>query len=53
MNKPEEYLGIPSAQKLLELYEEANGRPAESLEDLIKWMMSAFGRAAIAYDSGT
>jgi hypothetical protein len=46
MNKPEEYRGIPRAQKLLDLYEQANGKPAETLEDLIKWMMSPAGKAA-------
>jgi hypothetical protein len=35
MNKPEEYRGIPRAQELLDLYEQANGKPAETIEDLI------------------
>jgi hypothetical protein len=50
MNKPEEYRGIPSAQKLLDLYEEANGKPARTLEELTKWMMSPAGKAATGYD---
>jgi hypothetical protein len=47
-NKPDEYR-IPQAQKLLDLYEEANGRPATTLEELIKWLSTAAGKAAIAY----
>jgi len=42
---------MPPAQKLLRLYEETNGKPAETLEELIKWMMSPAGKAATAYNS--
>jgi hypothetical protein len=48
-NKPDEHR-IPQAQKLLDLYEEANGRPATTLQELIKWLSTAAGKAAIAFD---
>jgi len=48
-NKPVEYR-IPQAQKILDLYEEANGRPATTLEELIKWLSTAAGKAAMGYD---
>jgi hypothetical protein len=48
-NKPDEYR-IPQAQKLLDLYEEANSRPATTPEELIKWLSTAADKAAIAFD---
>ncbi len=48
-NKPDEHR-LPRAQKLLDLYDEANGRPAITLEELIGWLSTAAGKAAIACD---
>jgi hypothetical protein len=42
---------MPPAEKLLNLYEEANGKPAETIEDLTKWMMSPADKAATGYDT--
>ncbi len=36
--------------KLLELYEKAKGKPAETIEELTKWMMSPAGKLATAGD---
>jgi hypothetical protein len=46
-NKPQ---GIPEARKLLDLYEEANGKPAETIADLTEWILSPAGKAATGYD---
>ena len=48
-NRPEEYR-MPQARKLLDLYEQSNGRPAETIADLTEWMMSPAGKAATGYD---
>ncbi len=39
------------AQKMLDLYEGANGRPPTSMKELAKWMASPDGEAATAYDT--
>jgi hypothetical protein len=41
---------IPEARKLLDLYEEANGRPADTIADLTEWILSPPGKAATGYD---
>lgn len=38
------------AQKLLDLFEGAHGRPASTVEELEQWVASPEGRAALAYD---
>jgi hypothetical protein len=40
------------AQKILDLFEAANGRPARTCAELDKWVGSDAGRAAMAYDRG-
>jgi hypothetical protein len=37
-------------QKLFDLFEEANGRPAKTVEELEQWIASSEGKAALAYD---
>jgi hypothetical protein len=41
---------LRQAEKMLELFAEANGREAASIEELQEWMASPGGRAATAYD---
>lgn len=41
---------LRQAQKLLELFEGANGRPAKTMDELTQWCMSPAGKAATAYD---
>jgi hypothetical protein len=41
---------IAQAQKLIDLFTEANGRPPRSAEELNKWVSSPEGKAATAYD---
>lgn len=41
---------LRQAEKILELFKEANGREAASIEELEKWVASPEGRAATAYD---
>jgi hypothetical protein len=41
---------IAQAQKLLNLFEEANGRLAKTVEELEQWLKSNPGKAATAYD---
>jgi hypothetical protein len=48
-NKRDEYR-MPTAEKLLDLYEEANGRPADTIADLTEWILSPPGKAATGYD---
>ncbi len=50
MDNPQEHRGIPRPQKLLELYEKAKGKPAETIKELTKWMMSPAGKLATAGD---
>ena len=50
MSDAEKYR-IAQAQTLLDLYEEANGKPAATVEELEKWLSSATGNATTAYDS--
>lgn len=39
-------------QKLLDLFEDSNGRPARTCVELDEWVGSDAGRAAMAYDTG-
>jgi hypothetical protein len=39
------------AQKMLELYVGANGRPPANMKELAEWMASPEGEAATAYDT--
>jgi hypothetical protein len=41
---------LAQAQKLLDLFEGAHGRPASTIEELELWIASPEGRAATAYD---
>jgi hypothetical protein len=41
---------LAQAQKLLDLFEEANGRPAKTTQELSDWLTSPEGQRAIAYD---
>ena len=41
---------LQQAEKLLELFKEANGREATSSDELGKWAASPEGQAAMAYD---
>jgi hypothetical protein len=41
---------LAQAQKLLDVFEGANGRPASTVEELAQWAASPEGRAALAYD---
>jgi hypothetical protein len=41
---------LRQAQKLLDLFEDANGRPAKDGDELSAWFASPEGRKAIAYD---
>jgi len=51
MTKDEAYrYRLAQARKLLDLFEEANGRPARTIEELGAWVKSDAGRAATAYD---
>ena len=43
---------LAQAQKLLDLFEGANGRPARTVEELERWVGSPEGRAATACDRG-
>jgi hypothetical protein len=38
------------AQKLLDLYANANGHPARTAEELERWLASTAGKAATTYD---
>jgi hypothetical protein len=38
------------AQRMLDLFKEANGRPAETTDELTAWWISPAGRRAKAYD---
>jgi hypothetical protein len=38
------------AQKVLDLFKDAKGRPAKSIEELEAWVASPEGRRALAYD---
>jgi len=48
--KDAERYRLAQAQKLLELFEDAHGRPATTVTELLEWVASPEGRAAIAYD---
>ncbi len=48
-NKPDEHR-LPRAQKLLDLNDEAKRQAPMTLEELIEWLSTAAGKAAIAYD---
>src|SRR5690348_14438743 len=48
-NTRDEYR-MPTAEKLLDLYEEANGRPADTIADLTEWILSPAGKTATGYD---
>jgi hypothetical protein len=37
-------------QKIMDLFEQNNGRPAATVEELEQWIGSPEGRAATAYD---
>jgi hypothetical protein len=37
-------------QKMLDIFEQAHGRPAETIEEFEKWSGSPEGHAALAYD---
>jgi hypothetical protein len=38
------------AQLLIDLFRDANGRPAHTADELVQWYVSPEGRAAVAYD---
>jgi hypothetical protein len=40
---------LAQAQKLLDVFEEAHGRPAQTYEELEDWAGSPEGKAALAY----
>jgi hypothetical protein len=47
---------LAQAQKMLDLFENAHGRPANTMEEFEQWLISSEGRAAIAdhcNDDGT
>ena len=46
---PAEHYRIAQAQKLIDLFEGANGRPARTTKELVEWVDSPQGRAATAY----
>ena len=55
MNGDKEYgekYRIAQAQKLLDLFSDAHGRPAETLDELEDWARSAKFKADTAYDRG-
>jgi hypothetical protein len=37
------------AQKILDVFERAHGRPASTVEELAQWVASPEGQAALAY----
>ena len=41
---------LAQAQKMLDLFEDAHGRPARTIEELSEWTVSAEGERATAYD---
>jgi hypothetical protein len=41
---------LAQAQKILDVSEDAHGRPADTLEELTAWASSPEGKAALAYD---
>ncbi len=43
---------LAQARKLLNLFEDAHGRPARTTEELAQWLASPQGKAASAYDRG-
>jgi hypothetical protein len=45
MNQAEQF------DKLVELFEEARGRPARTLKEFSEWLASAEGKRAAAYDT--
>jgi hypothetical protein len=51
MNEAKEYR-LAQAQKMLDLFEGANGRPAKTMKELEDWVGSSKGKAATAYDRG-
>jgi hypothetical protein len=46
--KDAEAYRLAQAQRMLDLFETANGHPARSLEELEKWVVSPEGQAALA-----
>ncbi len=44
---------LRQAEKLLDLFEDANGRPPKSTDELAWWVASPAGKAATAYDKST
>jgi len=43
---------IAQAQKMLDLFESAKGRPARTIEEISEWIASPEGKKATAYDRG-
>jgi hypothetical protein len=41
---------LAQAQKLIDLFKDANGRPAHTADELMQWFASPEGRTALAYD---
>jgi hypothetical protein len=41
---------LAQLQKVLDVFEDAHGRQAHTLEETKRWMVSPAGRAAVAYD---
>jgi hypothetical protein len=41
---------LAQAQKMLDLFEGAHGRPAETVDELEAWLNSPEGKRATAYD---
>jgi hypothetical protein len=41
---------LAQAAKLLKLFEDANGHPAKTIEELTDWVSSPEGKAAMTYD---
>lgn len=41
---------LQQAQKLLDIFEDANGKSATSMKELEAWLTSPEGRAVLAYD---
>lgn len=50
MTSDAEKYRIAQAQKLLDLFAGAKGRPARTPEELEKWLQSPQGKAATTYD---
>jgi hypothetical protein len=43
---------IKRAQKLLDVFEEINGRPAQTVQELEIWVASPAGKAALSENEG-